>query len=201
MLIIGLVALLIAYAMPPKIFWLTYFAGTVFASSWGPIAFMSVWSTRTTSSAAFWGIIAGFAGNAVPKLLSLMEVISLPVYLDPVLIGAVLSLVVIVLVTRLGQVSEKENEFRQQMHQTPQTEIDSMELSRTLLWPKALMLAGITTPIVLFTYYVRPYAETVENVPGTISGELALAIGYGAMFFVSGVLAYIGVKKSYDPVN
>ena len=113
MLVIGLVALTVSFIMPPKIFLLTYFAGTLFASSWGPIAFMSVWSKRVTSSAAFWGMLAGFLGNVVPKLLSVFEVISLPVYLDPILIGAVLSLVVILIVSRLGQVSDAEKEFRQ----------------------------------------------------------------------------------------
>ena len=37
-----------------KLFLLTYFAGTIFASSWGPVGIMSVWSRRITESAAFW---------------------------------------------------------------------------------------------------------------------------------------------------
>jgi Na+/proline symporter len=197
MLIIGLVTLLIAYIMPPKIFWLTYFAGTVFASSWGPIAFMSVWSKRITSSAALWGIVAGFVGNVVPKMLSLMEIISLPVYMDPVLIGAVLSLITILLVSRLAQVSEAEKAFRSQLHRTPRSEFDSTDLSRTLIWPRALVLAGIATTACLIIYYARPYAEAIKVESAAIGGELVLAIGYGSMFILSGLLAYLGIKKSY----
>jgi len=201
MLAIGLVALIIAYAMPPKIFWLTYFAGTVFASSWGPIAFMSVWSKRITAGAAFWGIVAGFAGNVVPKILSQLEIISLPVYLDPVLIGAVLSLVVILSVTRFGHVSEKEREIREQLHRMPQSEIDAKQIARTLLWPKALILAGIATTIFLIVYYVGPYTDAAESAPDAINGELIFAIGYSAMFIISGMLAYFGIRKSYGSVN
>ena len=36
MLAVGLAALALAMFVPPNIFWITYFAGTVFASSWGP---------------------------------------------------------------------------------------------------------------------------------------------------------------------
>jgi len=197
MLAIGLAALAIAYLMPPKIFWLTYFAGTVFASSWGPIAFMSVWSKSITSSAAFWGIVSGFAGNAVPKLLSVMEVISLPVFMDPVLIGAAISLAVIILVSRFSKVSDTEKAFRKQIHVTPETEFDQAEVSRTLLWPKALILAGVLTSLVLVAFYVGPYTKALPTREGVISGELVFALGYGAMFIVSGLLAYFGIRKSY----
>jgi sodium/pantothenate symporter len=53
---VGLAALALSMVVPPNIFWITYFAGTVFASSWGSVAFMSVWSRRITEAGAFWGI-------------------------------------------------------------------------------------------------------------------------------------------------
>ena len=90
MLVVGLAAFALATVVPPNIFWITYFAGTVFASSWGPVAFMSVWSRRITEAGAFWGIVAGFAGNVVPKALALLHVIVLPVWADPIIIGALL---------------------------------------------------------------------------------------------------------------
>jgi sodium/pantothenate symporter len=199
MLVIGLVALIVSFLMPPKIFLLTYFAGTLFASSWGPVAFMSVWSNRITSTAAFWGMLTGFLGNVVPKSLSLMGVISLPVYLDPILIGAVLSLVVILIVSRFGQVSDGEKEFRQKIHVTPQAEINAKEFARTMRWPKLLFAAGIVTTIGLIIYYVGPYTAANQSAPDGINGEYLFAIAYGAMFIVSGTLAYFGIKKSYGP--
>ena len=78
MLVVGAIVLMISLFIEPNIFWLTYFAGTVFASSWGPVAFMSIWSDRITASAAFWGMISGFVGNVIPKLLDTLGLIDLP---------------------------------------------------------------------------------------------------------------------------
>ena len=81
MLVVGIVILIVAYFQPPAIMMISYFAATLFASSWGPVAFMSVWSKRITADGAFWGIVVGFVGNLIPKVLSVFEVIYLPVYL------------------------------------------------------------------------------------------------------------------------
>ena len=50
---IGAGALAASLIFPPNIFWLTTFIATVFASSWGPVGLMSIWSKRITESAAF----------------------------------------------------------------------------------------------------------------------------------------------------
>jgi Na+/proline symporter len=65
MLITGLVVLVASYFFPPNIFWLMLFIGTAFASSWGPVAFMSVWSKRITAA----GVASGNGksrGKVVP---------------------------------------------------------------------------------------------------------------------------------------
>ena len=59
MLAIGSLALIASLIFPPDIFWLTTFIATVFASSWGPVGLMSIWSKRITESAAFWGMLSG----------------------------------------------------------------------------------------------------------------------------------------------
>ena len=40
--------------------------------AYDPIAFMSVWSDRVTEPAAFWGILAGLAGNLVTNAVALL---------------------------------------------------------------------------------------------------------------------------------
>ena len=59
-IIIGLVVVTLCLILPSNIFWITYFAGPVFASSWGVVAFMSIWSSRITEAGAFWGMLTGF---------------------------------------------------------------------------------------------------------------------------------------------
>ncbi|MCP5009069.1 MAG: sodium:solute symporter family protein, partial [Aestuariibacter sp.] len=63
MLITSLIVLVCCYFFPPNIFWFMLFIGTVFASSWGPVGLMSIWSKRITKDAAFWGMFSGFFMN------------------------------------------------------------------------------------------------------------------------------------------
>ena len=53
----------LALLLPRNIYWLTHFAGPLFASSWGVVAFMSIWSGRLTEAGAFWGMVTGFGVN------------------------------------------------------------------------------------------------------------------------------------------
>ena len=45
--------------LPHNLFWITLFIGTVFASSWGPVGLMSIWSQTITARGARWGMLAG----------------------------------------------------------------------------------------------------------------------------------------------
>ncbi len=126
MLAVGLAALALAMFVPPNIFWITYFAGTVFASSWGPVAFMSVWSRRITEAGAFWGIVAGFAGNVVPKALALLQrdrAAGLGGSDHP---RRAARRRVTVWVSRCGTVSPKRNgSYRETLHEVPPEELDA----------------------------------------------------------------------------
>jgi Na+/proline symporter len=191
MLWVGLAALAFAMFVPPNIFWITYFAGTVFASSWGPVAFMSVWSRRITEAGAFWGIVAGFAGNVVPKALALLQVITLPVWADPIILGAILGATVTVLVSRSGTVTEIERSYRLTLHQVPPEELDALEIRRTLRWPTVLMIGGGLLSIVMVAGYALPYRAAT----GGGTGELLLSLGCGLILIGCGALARWAVLR------
>jgi Na+/proline symporter len=194
---LSLVAVVLAFLVPPRIFWITYFAGTVFASSWGPVAFMSVWSRRITEAAAFWGLIAGFVANIGTNLLALFGVVELPVYLDPIFLGAVASFAVIWIVSRRGSISEAELAFREQLHRTPDAERDADRVRRSLLWPKWMIAAGIALSAALIEFYARPYQQAVGAAGAAVSGELVLAGAYGCLLIGSAVLARWGIRRFY----
>jgi sodium/pantothenate symporter len=158
MLGVGVVILGLAFFQPPAIFWITYFAGTLFASSWGPLAFFSVWSDRITAAGAFWGMVTGFLGNAVAKLLAVFEIVDLPVFLDPFVIGLSLSVATILIVSKMGRVTDGERAYRAMIHQVPSGEVDERKLGQTLRLSKWLMATGVLTIAVLTVFYVRPYA-------------------------------------------
>jgi Na+/proline symporter len=193
---VGLAALALAMVVPPNIFWITYFAGTVFASSWGPVAFMSVWSRRITADGAFWGMAAGFFGNVVPKSLSLLDVVELPAWADPILIGAVLGAFVTVIVSRRGTVSEAEERYRARLHETPRGELDAEETRRTLRWPTILMAGGVLLAILMIVFYALPYrAATGGNPQQLLSGELLLSVFCGFVLIACGMVARWGIVR------
>ncbi len=157
-LLVGLVILALAFFQPPAILWITYFAGTLFASSWGPLAFFSVWSDRITAAGAFWGIVVGFLGNIVAKLLSVFEIVAFPAYLDPFLVGLSLSIGTILIVSKLGSATDAERAYRAMIHQTPNAEIDEHKLNKTLRLSRWLIATGALTIVVMIVFYARPYA-------------------------------------------
>jgi sodium/pantothenate symporter len=159
MFAVGVVILGLAFFQPPAILWITYFAGTLFASSWGPLAFFSVWSDRITAAGAFWGIVTGFLGNAVAKLLATFEVIDLPVFLDPFVIGISLSAVTILLVSKMGRVTDGERSYRAMLHQIPSGEVGGARARQTLQISKMLMATGALMILAMVICYARPYAS------------------------------------------
>ena len=188
---VGLAALALSMVVPPNIFWITYFAGTVFASSWGSVAFMSVWSRRITEAGAFWGILAGFAGNVLPKALALLGVITLPVWADPIIIGAMLGAAVTIVVSRRGAVSAAEASYRAKLHDIPPRELDADEMRRTLRWPNFLIVVGVVLALLMVAGYALPYrAATGEG-----AGELVLSLGCGLVLVGCGVLARWAVLR------
>jgi len=195
MFVLSLVALAIAFLLPEgQLFWITYFAGTLFASSWGPVAFMSVWSSRITEAGAFWGIIAGLLGNVVTNALALLHIVDLPVILDPILVGVALSYVTVELVSLKTTVSEKEHALRERLHQVPASEIDPVKLRRTLLWPKILIASGVLLSVLMMVFYAMPYREASA---GDATGEILMSLGVGLCLVVAGVLAWWGTARSY----
>ena len=200
----SLAALILAYFVPQGyIYWIVYFVGTLFASSWGPVAFMSVWSKRITESAAFWGIIVGMLGNVGMSLLDLLEVVELPTMMNPILLGALMSYVTIKLVSRQGAVSVKEHEMRERMHEIPEEELDSKKLHGTLMWSKAMIVFGPVLAVILLVFYVVPYHQAIRpTLPGPVpggwllSGEAIMVMAVGLAIVVCGLLAQRGTLRA-----
>ncbi len=185
MLGIGVLVLMLAFFLPPRIFWVTYFAATVFASSWGPVAFMSVWSKSITANAAFWGIVVGFFGNIITKALSYFGIVELPVWADPIILGAAMSTLVIVLVSRHGIVSDAEQRYRRMLHEVPPAELDPLEIRRTRRWSVILIFGGIVLSVLMIGFWALPYQAATETA-GVLTGEVWVSLGYGFVLVACG---------------
>jgi len=202
MLVVGAVALMISFFMLPNLFWLTYYVGTVFASSWGSVAFMSIWSEKITARAAYWGIITGFAGNVIPRFIDSMGWIELPSYLNPILIGGLISLFVVLWISRLGEVSDTERARRLALHQLPDEDRDAYQAKRTQWAAIAVAVFGVCVSAVLIIFYVYPY----QSATGTLlagnqldwfTAEALLALSWAALFVPWGITAYKMIGRSY----
>jgi Na+/proline symporter len=199
---VGIVTLLIAFVAPIDIFWLTYFVGTLFASSWGPVALMSVWSSKITADGAFWGIVSGFVFNAGPKAIEYFELASLPFWLDPILLGGMVSLVVVLVVSHFGHVSDSEAQFRSALHEVPASEISATKLRLTQYAPLILAVYSVTMCFILLNIYVRPYQDATGTLAAhgginLLSAEAVLVLGGPIVVLPTALIAWRMIRKSY----
>lgn len=199
---VGFVALAVALVAPPEIFWITTFIAQVFAASWGPVAFLSVWSKSVTEAGAFWGMAVGIVSCSVLKLISVLNVVTYPVYLDPILVSATISLFTIIAVSRGGTIREEERVYRDKLHVAPPELADRKQARLTMIWPKVLILWGIVATVGLVVFYARPYQLATGQVsaggPWLVwSSELGLSLTIGGLYTISGLIAFWAVRRFY----
>ena len=199
MLITGLIALICCYYFPPDIFWFMLFIGTVFASSWGPVSLMSVWSKRITRDAAFWGMVSGFFVNVTLAAIDYLDIYQMPDFY-PAVIGVVASIAVIQVVSAFGKVSRQERVYRMRLHRPPQSDIDRGKTMRTLLAPLGLIVYGTAMPFLLLKYYVIPYQiGTGEILPnGWVNWHTTEALITLTVFMLHVPLALIAMKVIWN---
>ena len=205
MLVVGVIILTLSFIFPPNIFWLTLFIGTVFTSSWGPVALMSIWSRRITADAAFWGMVNGFLFNVIPSGLQNFGFISLPSYFDPTLIGVSASVVSIIAVSRMGKVTRSEALYRMRLHRAPKEEYDFAKTKTTMVAAIALMIFGAVMPFVMIFNYVIPYQRgtgqlLANGFVNLATGEAVLACSWAAIYIPLGLIAVRLIWHSYGPI-
>ena len=164
MLMVGLSVIGLALLLPRNIYWLTHFAGPLFASSWGVVAFMSIWSERLTEAGAFWGMVAGFGVNVTMNALSLAGWVQWPVVVDPILVGVVSSYLVVRAVSNRGVVSVTEASYREALHSMPLKERDPAVVRQTLIWPKVMVAMGAVIAVALTLFYAVPYQQAIASI-------------------------------------
>jgi len=204
MMIVGFVVLLASFYFPPNIFWLMLFVGTVYASSWGPVGLMSVWSKSITESAAYWGMITGFVFNVIPAGLEYLGYITWPSYLHPAIIGTAISLITIHIISRRDTVTEQEAAYRIKLHITPEEDFDINKTRATMIAPIALILYGCTMPFLVVNYYIKPYQRGTGEIlsDGSMNwqtGEAWFSLSSAILFISLGTLAAIVIWRSYYP--
>jgi Na+(H+)/acetate symporter ActP len=206
MLVAGSIALIATLIFPPKIFWLTTFIATVFASSWGPVGLMSIWSKRITESAAFWGMLSGLVFNVVPKFFEFIGTVQFPSYLNPVIIGTAVSLIVTIVISRSTTVTEEEVKSLTKLHETPAEEISQSKSRLSVIAAGALILYGLIMPVLMVVYYVQSFQEArgellLDGSINWFTGEALLAVSWFFIYVSLGLFAAKIIRNSYSPVR
>jgi sodium/pantothenate symporter len=161
MLAVGFSVIGLALTLPRNIYWLTHFAGPLFASSWGVVAFMSVWSKRITESGAFWGMVTGFGVNVGMNALSVTDLVEWPVVADPILVGVVSSYVAVRVASKRGGHSTAASAYRDALHRMPTQERDPLAIRQTLVWPKVMVAMGVLIAVAMTLFYALPHGQAI----------------------------------------
>ena len=161
MLAVGFSVIGLALTLPRNIYWLTHFAGPLFASSWGVVAFMSIWSKRITESGAFWGMVTGFGVNVGMNALSVTDLVEWPVVADPILVGVVSSYIAVRVASKRGGHSIAASAYRDALHHMPAQERDPLAIRQTLVWPKVMVAMGLLIAVAMTLFYALPYGQAI----------------------------------------
>jgi sodium/pantothenate symporter len=204
MMTVGVVVLLASLYFPPNIFWLMLFVGTIYASSWGPVGLMSIWSKSITEAAAYWGMISGFVFNVIPAGLEYFGYITWPSYLHPAIIGTVISLITIRIISKRGTVTGQETAYRDELHITPEEDIEAKKTRVTMIAPVLLILYGCAMPFAMVNYYIKPYQRGTGEIlaDGSMNwqtGEAWFSLSPAVIFISLGTLAAIVIWRNYHP--
>ena len=158
-------------------------------------------------SAAFWGMLTGLVFNTVPKLLEFIGMLTLPSYLNPVIIGGVMSLAVTIAVSRITTVSDAEASYLKELHVRPVDEVGRRRTRITLIAPIVVLLVnGVLAPVSLTLYYVIPYQRATGTLrpDGTLdwaTGEMALMMSWSIIWISVAVFAFAYIRKAYAPIS
>lgn len=157
MVIVAAIVLVVAVMNPPSIFWIMFLGGAVAASSWMPVAVASIFSKRVTKTGAFCGMLFGMLGCFLLKVYASVSGVSLPVYLDPSIVGIVCNVIALVIGSALTQVTDEEKQARAALFVMPESEKDPAQMKSTLRWTKASILIGVVVFAMLMILWVVPY--------------------------------------------
>ena len=162
MVVAGLIVLVITWAAPPAVLTIGYFAATLFAASWGPIAFWSVRSSKLSARGAAVGMIAGFVVVAVFESLSEFAGLELPDLLNPTILGFVASIGGTLLGNLGTHPSRLGNQYREKLMATPLEDRDPGKYRRTRTWVIGTVVILILCGLAMLLLYAIPYASILN---------------------------------------
>jgi Na+/panthothenate symporter len=160
-IITSLIVLLLAWFNPPQIFWIMFLGATVIACSWFPVCIASIWSKRITKTGAFCGMLSGFIGCAGMKIISSVTNVTLPLFLDPFIVGLVMNILAMIIASSLTTISDNEKEIRNALFIIPESEMNPIEVAKSKKSLFNVVIVGIVISFLLIFLWVVPYLNAI----------------------------------------
>ena len=157
MVVVSIVVFIFAVMNLSSVFWIMFLGGAIASSSWMPVAVASIFSKRVTKAGAFAGMLSGFLGCFLLRLGAGIAGITLPVYLDPSLVGIICNILAMVIVSAMTQVTEEEKQARAELFIMPESEKDPAEIRKTMASAKLSAGVGVIVAAALLIFWVIPY--------------------------------------------
>jgi Na+/proline symporter len=161
MLGIALIAFLLTISPAPAILWIAYFAATLFASSWGVLAFLSIHWRRVTRVGAIAGVIVGAGSLSILQAFVTYGGLTLPFWMEPALVGIVGSALAVIIGSLLSRPSPAELTYRDNLVRPTAVSLERSPrreyvLSRNIAFG-AIALAVVLV-VALELWYYRAFA-------------------------------------------
>jgi len=102
-------------------------------------------------------MLAGFLGCFLLRLYTSLADITLPVYLDPSIVGMVCNIIAMIIGTALTKVTKEEQAAREVLFVIPSAEKNIAEIKKTLKYSKWSAGMGAVIVIVLLFLCIVPY--------------------------------------------
>lgn len=154
-IVVVAIVMVLAYFNPPQIYIVMLLSGTVVVCSWFPVCIASVWSKKVTTTGAFCGMLFGFLGCAIMKIIGTQ--VSLPIYLDSFVIGLIANILGLVIGSKLTTVSKEEELERAKLFVTPKGELVAGEIKKTKRTVAFYIAFGVIVAVVMLLMWVIPY--------------------------------------------
>lgn len=151
------VVLICALFNPPAIFVIMFLGGATAASSWMPVAIGCILSKKITKTGAFYGMLFGMLGCLGANLLQSVGGVSLPVWLDPAIVGMGCNVLAIIIGSMFTHVTPEEIEAHENLFIVPESEKNEKEIRKTLVFLKAGYAVGMAMTVILLSLWVVPY--------------------------------------------
>ena len=106
-------------------------------------------------------ILLGFLGGVIPKTVSTIAGIQLPIYLDPFFIGIVMSIIGVLIGSLIKKPTPEVIQQYQDLHVQPKSEKDVVETKKTHSLAYVYIVFGIVLGAIFVFAYALPYMSAL----------------------------------------